>query len=133
MLRLHPDSLTIHRLPNRSATRGPLPSPDERVSDINHAKAAHELLNVPGMTPSWAGRIVRFRPYRTKLDLLDRGVLSGSNVWRSNRAIAVIAHREKQVIAALLGQHRILCLFPATPLLDSLLSFGPSPCGYTVH
>ncbi len=70
----------------------PIPSPDERV-DINHASAA-QLLKVPGMTPSWAGRIVRFRPYRTKLDLLDRGVLSG-NVYDRIKDY-VIAHREKQ-------------------------------------
>ncbi len=43
--------------------------------DINHATVA-ELLQVPGMTASWAGRIVRFRPYRTKLDLLERGVVT---------------------------------------------------------
>ena len=35
-----------------------------------------QLLKVPGMTPSWAGRIVRFRPYRAKTDLLDRGVVT---------------------------------------------------------
>ena len=38
------------------------PPPEARI-DINHA-SVKELLKVPGMTPSWAGRIVRFRPYR---------------------------------------------------------------------
>ncbi len=42
----------------------PVPPPEARV-DINHASAA-ELLKVPGMTATWAGRIIRFRPYRTK-------------------------------------------------------------------
>ncbi len=67
--------------------------PPEARTDINHASVA-ELLKVPGMTPSWAGRIVRFRPYRTKQDLLDRGVLP-SNVYDRIKDY-VIAHREKQ-------------------------------------
>jgi len=67
--------------------------PPEARTDINHASLA-ELLKVPGMTPSWAGRIVRFRPYRTKQDLLDRGVLP-SDVYDRIKDY-VIAHREKQ-------------------------------------
>jgi competence protein ComEA len=69
-----------------------IPPPEDRV-DINHASVA-ALLKVPGMTPSWAGRIVRFRPYRTKQDLLDRGVLPGDVYDRIKDY--VIAHREKQ-------------------------------------
>lgn len=46
------------------------------------------------MTRSWAGRIVRFRPYRTKLDLLDRGVVN-SEVYNRIKDY-IIAHREKQ-------------------------------------
>ena len=45
------------------------------------------------MTPSWAGRIVRFRPYRTKLDLLEKGVVSDQVYDRIKDY--VIAHREK--------------------------------------
>lgn len=67
------------------------PPPEARV-DINHASLA-ELLKVPGLTQSWAARIVRFRPYRTKLDLLDRGVLSGEVYDRIKDF--VIAHREE--------------------------------------
>jgi DNA uptake protein ComE-like DNA-binding protein len=69
-----------------------VPPPEARV-DINHASEA-ELLKVPGLTASWAGRIVRFRPYRTKQDLLDRGVLP-SDVYDRSKDY-VIAHREKQ-------------------------------------
>lgn len=69
-----------------------MPPPQERV-DINHATAV-ELLKVPGMTQSWAGRIVRFRPYRTKQDLLDRGVVP-SEVYDRIKDY-VIAHRDKQ-------------------------------------
>lgn len=61
--------------------------------DINHA-SVEELMKVPGMTGSWAGRIVRFRPYRTKQDLLDRGVVSGDVYKRIKDYI--IAHREQQ-------------------------------------
>lgn len=57
-------------VPRTSATA---PPPEARI-DINHA-SLNELMQVPGMTRSWAGRIVRFRPYRTKMDLLDRGVV----------------------------------------------------------
>jgi DNA uptake protein ComE-like DNA-binding protein len=58
-----------------SAFGPPVASPVELV-DINHA-SLEQLLQVPGMTRSWAGRIVRFRPYRTKLDLFEEGVLPG--------------------------------------------------------
>jgi DNA uptake protein ComE-like DNA-binding protein len=68
------------------------PSPEMRV-DINHA-SLEELLKVPGMTHSWARRIVRFRPYRTKQDLLARGIVTGEVYNRIKDYI--IAHREKQ-------------------------------------
>jgi competence protein ComEA len=68
------------------------PPPESRV-DINHASAA-ELAKVPGLTPSWAGRIVRFRPYRTKQDLVERGVLP-SDVYDRIKDY-VIAHRGEQ-------------------------------------
>jgi DNA uptake protein ComE-like DNA-binding protein len=76
-------------LPKTSAAA---PPPETRT-DINHA-SVDELLKVPGMTRSWAGRIVRFRPYRTKQDLLDRGVVT-SEVYDRIKDY-VIAHREKQ-------------------------------------
>lgn len=75
-----------------TAKSGQVPAPEARI-DINHASIA-QLLKVPGMTPSWAGRIVRFRPYRTKQDLLDRGVLP-SDVYDRIKD-QVIAHREKR-------------------------------------
>jgi DNA uptake protein ComE-like DNA-binding protein len=78
--------------PQGATKSGQVPPPEARI-DINHASVA-ELLKVPGMTPSWAGRIVRFRPYRTKQDLLDRGVLP-SDVYDRIKDY-VIAHREKQ-------------------------------------
>jgi DNA uptake protein ComE-like DNA-binding protein len=68
------------------------PPPAARI-DINHA-GVDELLKVPGMTRSWAGRIVRFRPYRTKQDLLERGVVTGQVYDRIKDY--VIAHQKAQ-------------------------------------
>lgn len=69
-----------------------IPPPEARV-DINHA-SLDELLKVPGMTKSWAGRIVRFRPYRSKQDLVEHGVLP-SEVYDRIKDY-VIAHRGEQ-------------------------------------
>ncbi len=67
--------------------------PAAKRIDINHA-SADELLKVPGMTRSWAERVVRFRPYRKKSDLLDRGVVT-SQVYDRIKDY-VIAHREER-------------------------------------
>jgi competence protein ComEA len=67
----------------------PPPPPAERI-DINRATIA-ELAKIPGLAPTWAARIVRFRPYRTKEDLLERGVLP-SDVYDRIKNY-VIAHR----------------------------------------
>jgi DNA uptake protein ComE-like DNA-binding protein len=77
----------------QSASRSKaIPPPEARV-DINHA-TVDELLKVPGMTNSWAGRIVRFRPYRSKQDLVEHGVLP-SDVYDRIKDY-VIAHRGEQ-------------------------------------
>ena len=51
-------------------------------------------MKVPGMTRSWAGRILRYRPYRSKQDLLDRGVVTSAVYDRIKDF--VIAHREQR-------------------------------------
>lgn len=56
------------------ATSAQAPPPEARI-DINHA-SVEELMKVPGMRRPWAQRIVRFRPYRSKQDLLDRGIVT---------------------------------------------------------
>jgi DNA uptake protein ComE-like DNA-binding protein len=58
--------------------------------DVNHASVT-QLMQVKGMTATWAARIVRFRPYRTKLDLLEEGVVT-AEVYRRIRE-GIIAHR----------------------------------------
>ncbi len=72
-------------------TSASAPPPELRV-DINHASIA-ELLKVPGMTASWAGRIVRFRPYHSKQDLLENGVVNSAVYDRIKDF--VIAHHDK--------------------------------------
>ncbi len=62
----------------------------QTLVDLNRASVV-ELMRVPGMTEVWARRIVRFRPYRTKLDLVQEGVVT-AEVYRRIRE-GVIAHR----------------------------------------
>jgi DNA uptake protein ComE-like DNA-binding protein len=64
-----PQSATPH------AAQKPV-SPALSPVDVNRA-TVDELMKVPGMTRVWAARIVRFRPYRSKLDLTEQGVLPG--------------------------------------------------------
>ena len=81
------------REPSRPhATSAKAPAPEQRI-DINHA-SIDELLRVPGLSRPWAGRIVRFRPYRTKLDLLDGGIVPDGVYERIKDFI--IAHRDAQ-------------------------------------
>ncbi len=77
---------------SQATHKPPAPPPDARI-DINHA-SIDELIKAPGMTRSWAGRIVRYRPYRTKQDLLDHGIVSSAVYDRIKDFI--IAHRDKQ-------------------------------------
>jgi DNA uptake protein ComE-like DNA-binding protein len=67
--------------------------PEEARVDINHA-ALPDLLKVPGMTRTWAERVVRFRPYRSKQDLLLNGVLPGDVYARV--ADYIIAHQKQK-------------------------------------
>jgi len=76
-----------------SAQKVSAPPPLESRVDINHA-TLEELGKVPGMTRVWAARIVRFRPYRAKNDLVDRGVVP-SDVYERIRD-HIVAHRDKQ-------------------------------------
>jgi DNA uptake protein ComE-like DNA-binding protein len=78
--------------PQAAPESKPAPPPASRV-DINRA-SVDELLKIPGMSPTWAGRIIRFRPYRTKRDLLDHGVLPADVYERIKDWI--VAHRGEQ-------------------------------------
>ena len=59
--------------------------------DINTA-SLDQLIRIPGLTRTWAARIIRYRPYRGKNELLDRGVLTGEVYARIKDRI--IAHRQ---------------------------------------
>lgn len=87
----HAGALPAHGSTTPAARTDAVPE-RERV-DINHA-TLEQLLAVPGMTRSWAGRIVRFRPYRAKSDLLKRGVVSSEVYERIKDTI--VAHRKAQ-------------------------------------
>lgn len=76
----------------RTTRQRTTPPPDARI-DINRA-GVDELMKVPGMTRIWAVRIVRFRPYHAKNDLLDRGVVTSAVYDRIKNY--VIAHRNSQ-------------------------------------
>ena len=65
--------------------------PEMRV-DLNSA-SMEELLQVPGMTRTWASRIVHFRPYHAKNELLDRGIVTSEVYSRIKEYI--VAHRNK--------------------------------------
>jgi DNA uptake protein ComE-like DNA-binding protein len=42
--------------------------------DINRA-TAQDLAKLPGMTKVWADRVIKFRPYKKKTELLENGIL----------------------------------------------------------
>jgi DNA uptake protein ComE-like DNA-binding protein len=69
-----------------------IPPADARV-DINSANL-DQLTKVPGLSRTWAARIIRYRPYRAKNELVDRGVVTPQVYDRIKDHI--IAHREKQ-------------------------------------
>lgn len=68
--------------------------PEKARVDINTANL-QELMQVPGMTRTWAGRVMRFRPYRAKNNLLDRGVLPQEVYDRVKDSIVVHRAPEK--------------------------------------
>lgn len=68
------------------------PAPNARI-DINTA-SLDDLMKTPGMTRTWAARIIRFRPYRAKNDLVDKGIVS-NQVYEHIKDY-IIAHRVNQ-------------------------------------
>lgn len=75
----------------KASRMGVTAAPTDKV-DIN-AASLDELLRVPGMTRTWAGRIIRYRPYRAKNDIVDRGVVTSQVYDRIKDYI--VAHRTK--------------------------------------
>lgn len=84
---IHGSTLQVPKTPSRSSAA---PAPENRV-DINTA-TLDQLLKVPGITRTWAARIIRFRPYRAKSDLIDKGVVTSEVYDRIKDHI--IAHRQ---------------------------------------
>ncbi|MGA7245466.1 MAG: helix-hairpin-helix domain-containing protein [Terracidiphilus sp.] len=83
---------SAYQSPTAQAASHAAPAPEDRV-DLNSA-SLDQLMKVPGMTRTWAARIVRYRPYRTKTDLIDRGIVTNQVYDRIKDY--VIAHRAKQ-------------------------------------
>jgi DNA uptake protein ComE-like DNA-binding protein len=75
------------------ATSSKAPSPPSALVDINRA-SLDDLMKVPGITRVWADRIIRFRPYRTKADLEEQGIIPADLYSRIKDS--VIAHHMKQ-------------------------------------
>ena len=75
-----------------SKTSANAPPPEVRI-DINHS-SIDQLMKAPGMTRTWAARIVKYRPYRTKQDLVEYGIVT-SGVYERIKDY-VIAHRGEQ-------------------------------------
>ncbi|HEY1580854.1 MAG TPA: helix-hairpin-helix domain-containing protein [Terracidiphilus sp.] len=73
-----------------SQSKPAAPAPEDRL-DINTA-TIDQLMKVPGLTRTWAARIIRYRPYRGKNDLIDRGVVTSQVYDRAKDYI--IAHRQ---------------------------------------
>lgn len=67
--------------------------PESERVDLNTA-ALGELMKLPGITRIWAARIVKYRPYRRKDELLDRGIVPSAVYERIEER--VVAHRAKQ-------------------------------------
>jgi DNA uptake protein ComE-like DNA-binding protein len=75
-----------------SKTSAKAPPAETRI-DINHANI-DQLMKAPGMTRTWAARIMKYRPYRTKQDLVENGIVT-SEVYELIKDY-VIAHRDEQ-------------------------------------
>jgi competence protein ComEA len=72
------------------AQRTPQLVPSTEPLDINTA-SLEQLMKIPGLPRTWAARIIRYRPYRAKNELLDRGIVSPEVYARIKDRI--IAHR----------------------------------------
>jgi DNA uptake protein ComE-like DNA-binding protein len=81
-------------LPNqKSQNAQPTPPPPGERIDINRASES-ELMTVPGMGKAYADRIIANRPYRSKYEIVTRGILS-RNVYNQIKDW-IVAHRLKK-------------------------------------
>jgi competence protein ComEA len=77
--------------PQASQAPAQIKIPDSERLDVNRASLT-DLEKLPGMTQIWAERIVRFRPYHSKLDLVNKGIIP-PHVYHKIEPF-VVAHRE---------------------------------------
>jgi DNA uptake protein ComE-like DNA-binding protein len=72
------------------AKRAPKTVSEAALVDINRA-STEEIMKLPGMTKVWADRVVKFRPYKKKTELLEHGILP-DRVYDKVKDL-VVAHR----------------------------------------
>ena len=77
-------------LPSQAELRATKAAPATDPVDINSA-SLDQLMKIPSLPRTWAARIIRFRPYRAKNELLDRGIVTSEVYARIKDHI--IAHR----------------------------------------
>ncbi|MDH4062077.1 MAG: helix-hairpin-helix domain-containing protein [Aquincola sp.] len=65
------------------------PRPVEHVVDINGA-SRKELMTLPGIGPAEADKIIKNRPYHTKADLVNKGVLQVGPFLSLKRQVVAI-------------------------------------------
>jgi len=87
---LAPGPLAHPALPSQAELRAMKAAPATDPVDINSA-SLDQLMKIPGLPRTWAARIIRFRPYRAKNELLDRGIVTSEVYARIKDHI--IAHR----------------------------------------
>lgn len=85
---LAPLELSVAQPSSGAALKAPVSEP----IDINTA-SIDQLMKIPGLPRTWAARIIRFRPYRGKNELLDRGIVS-AEVY-SHIKDHIVAHRPR--------------------------------------
>jgi hypothetical protein len=72
-----------------SSTMRRRPKPVEHYVDINSA-SRKELMTLPGVGPAEADKIVKNRPYHTKADLVNKGVLQVGPFLSLKRQVVAI-------------------------------------------
>lgn len=74
---------------NQSGAKPAKPSIGRQLVDINKAQKA-QLVLLPGVGPAYADKIVAGRPYRTKEELVYKGILPPAIFERCRDLIQVV-------------------------------------------
>ncbi len=94
-----PQALAAAALTALALASAAAPAKPARAVDINHASAA-QLRTLPGVDPAVAARIIAGRPYRSKADLVERGVLTQGAFVALRHRIQVVPGRQARPAGA---------------------------------